>query len=406
MKKSQYTWNPLTDSVIEETDGTGNISVTYTNKPQPFGPLVSQNRGGTTSQFHFDAIGSTRLLTNETPAVTDSYSYDAWGNPTAHSGATFTPFKWIGQRGAQASVANYGHYSRARTYSSSLGMWTSIDPISRLPGVRTVKLYSYCNSNPVGEIDPSGFKSGKPIHSQDILVFGYMTFTGTPQSEDQAATLGPNMRFTITFKANGDLILINPSNDSPENKKCPCRAVDFIQIVSVQDARFGQIGTPINNPTGNQQFDDCIKKLNTGWAVDMAFSAACAPKSTPFYNDTAPYKYKGQQGTAEYDSGGLLSFTDAILNDEPGIQRQTTRFPAYRFETCAVCREDFVSGKGLVTKPRYLGCVKFGFWISAAFNDAPPAFDWPGSEPAFSDQPSQEFLNTVAAWNTLLYPQQ
>lgn len=169
MKKTQYTWNPLTDSVIEETDGTGNISVTYTNKPQPFGPLASQNRGGATSQFHFDAIGSTRLLTNETPAVSDSYSYDAWGNPTAYPGAASSPFKWVGQRGAQASVANYGHYSRARTHSSSLGMWTSIDPISRLPGVRTVELDSYCNSNPVGEIDPSGFKSGKPITAKIFM---------------------------------------------------------------------------------------------------------------------------------------------------------------------------------------------------------------------------------------------
>ena len=35
---TNYTWNPLTDSVIEESDASGNVIVTYTNEPTPFGP--------------------------------------------------------------------------------------------------------------------------------------------------------------------------------------------------------------------------------------------------------------------------------------------------------------------------------------------------------------------------------
>jgi len=76
MSTTVYTWNPLTDSVIEESDRSGNSLCTYSNEPLRFGPLISENRGGTTSYYHADAIGSTRLTTNNGQVVVDSFLFD------------------------------------------------------------------------------------------------------------------------------------------------------------------------------------------------------------------------------------------------------------------------------------------------------------------------------------------
>ena len=41
--------------------------------------LISQNRSGTMSFYHQDALGSTRLLTSQACLATDTYDYDAFG---------------------------------------------------------------------------------------------------------------------------------------------------------------------------------------------------------------------------------------------------------------------------------------------------------------------------------------
>ena len=52
MAVTEYTWNPLTDSVIEETDGAGNVLVEYT-----YGSLRSERRGTQTSSFSKSGVG-------------------------------------------------------------------------------------------------------------------------------------------------------------------------------------------------------------------------------------------------------------------------------------------------------------------------------------------------------------
>src|SRR5437868_636792 len=96
---TNYFWNPLTDSVIEETEGLGNPVATYTNKPCNFGPLISENRNGQTSYFHCDALGSTRLTTDSSANQVDSFLFDAWGTVVASVETTATPYKWSGHLG-------------------------------------------------------------------------------------------------------------------------------------------------------------------------------------------------------------------------------------------------------------------------------------------------------------------
>ena len=66
MAVTEYTWNPLTDSVIEETDGAGNVLVEYTNEPAPYGPLISERRGSATCPLSKTGVG---LLTTPEDVV-------------------------------------------------------------------------------------------------------------------------------------------------------------------------------------------------------------------------------------------------------------------------------------------------------------------------------------------------
>jgi RHS repeat-associated protein len=156
--KTVYTWNPLTDSVIEETDGSGNVNVTYTNKPSAFGPLISENRAGTTSYYHADAIGSTRLTTNSSQATVDSFTFDAFGNTVASTQPTATPYQWCGTAGYQTDPVLGSTYARARIYNPKNAGWSSVDPLA-LYGPRAGRsssAYGYVGNRPVCSLDPSG----------------------------------------------------------------------------------------------------------------------------------------------------------------------------------------------------------------------------------------------------------
>ena len=59
---TKYIWDD--QNYLAEADGSDTINVVYTNEPEQYGNLVSTRISGSTSYHHFDAIGSTRQLTN------------------------------------------------------------------------------------------------------------------------------------------------------------------------------------------------------------------------------------------------------------------------------------------------------------------------------------------------------
>ena len=52
-----------------------------------------------TSYFHFDAQGTTRMLTDSGQTATDSYVHDAFGNQRASSGSTANPLRYVREKG-------------------------------------------------------------------------------------------------------------------------------------------------------------------------------------------------------------------------------------------------------------------------------------------------------------------
>ena len=153
MPTTNYVWDSLNDSYLMETDQSQAVTATYTQEPSPYGGLISQRRGTDSSYFQRDNLGSTRLLTDDTGAVTDTFVYHAWGNGVDRTGATKTPFRWIGEIGYYFDIELGTFYIRARTYLPIVAQWISMDPIGifGLPN-----MYSYIGNSPLSWRDPTG----------------------------------------------------------------------------------------------------------------------------------------------------------------------------------------------------------------------------------------------------------
>jgi RHS repeat-associated protein len=90
--------------------------------------LISQtqliNGNWTTSFYGFDGHGSVRFLTDLTGAITDTYTFDAFGNLIASTGSTPNNYLYAGER----LDPNLGFYHlRARYLNSASGRFLTSD---------------------------------------------------------------------------------------------------------------------------------------------------------------------------------------------------------------------------------------------------------------------------------------
>ncbi|MCP3663237.1 MAG: hypothetical protein GY696_12205, partial [Gammaproteobacteria bacterium] len=134
--------------VLHETDGTNVVLYSYGDD------LISQNRNGSTSYYHYDGLGSTRALSDTSGAVTDSYNYDAFGIELNRTGTTDNNYLFTGEQ-LDSQLGDY--YLRARYYSPDEGRFTQMDSFQGvLTEPLTLHKYLYANADPVNSIDPSG----------------------------------------------------------------------------------------------------------------------------------------------------------------------------------------------------------------------------------------------------------
>jgi RHS repeat-associated protein len=154
MAVTNYLWDD--DNIVLETDEADATLAQYTYEPEVYGNLISERRGGQTYQHHYDALGSTRILTDENGQITDTFEYDAWGNEVARTGAIETPFRWLGKTGYSSSAAS-GVWVRRRLYNKELGRWSAVDPLGLTDALN---VYLYSRNEPVSVSDPSGLKCG------------------------------------------------------------------------------------------------------------------------------------------------------------------------------------------------------------------------------------------------------
>jgi RHS repeat-associated protein len=146
--------NPTGYAQVADELVSGIVQRTYTYGDS----LISQrqliNSQWQVSFYGYDGHGSVRLLTDAAGAITDTYTYDAFGNLIAQTGNTPNEYLYAGEQ----YDANSGfYYLRARYMNPSSGrFWTmdsyegnDSDPLS-------LHKYLYGNGNPVNVLDPTG----------------------------------------------------------------------------------------------------------------------------------------------------------------------------------------------------------------------------------------------------------
>jgi RHS repeat-associated protein len=117
--------------------------------------LISQERGNADSFYLVDGLGSTRGLTDASGVVTDTYSYDAFGNLIASAGSIANNYLFAGEQ-FDSNLGDY--YLRQRYYDTDTGRFTRRDTYpGHISDPITLHKYAYANANPVNGVDPSGF---------------------------------------------------------------------------------------------------------------------------------------------------------------------------------------------------------------------------------------------------------
>ena len=136
--------------VLEERDDTGALLAEYSYGNQ----RIRMRRDGEDRFYHYDGQGSVTGLSDSTGAMTDTYTYSAFGNLVASTGISFNPYLYTGEAWDKEAGLEY---LRARYYNPEIGRFMTMDPH---PGSMMEPLslnkYLYGNANPVMFVDPSG----------------------------------------------------------------------------------------------------------------------------------------------------------------------------------------------------------------------------------------------------------
>ena len=178
--------NGSLSQVIAELDSAGNLLAYYTRGSE----LISLHRTGgngtdgagtgtgtgststaETRYYQYDPNGSVRLLTDGTGAITDTYTYNAFGNLLAQTGTTVNSYLYNGQQ----YDANTGfYYLRARYMNPSTGTFISMDPAQgSIFDPVSLHKYLYANANPIMNCDPSG-RETKEMTMAAVAIVGIL----------------------------------------------------------------------------------------------------------------------------------------------------------------------------------------------------------------------------------------
>jgi len=160
-------------NILLVTDVNGVTGRTYTLRPEVYGELVCQ-RSGTTSFHHYDALGSTRNLTDANQGITDTRDYKAFGLTNASSGANTNRFWWNGKWGYYFQPDPGNIWVRARILEQLEGRWKSRDNRMRLALLGDVQNYVYSRNAPIILVDPAGLQP----FGLDLLAPSALDFLG------------------------------------------------------------------------------------------------------------------------------------------------------------------------------------------------------------------------------------
>ncbi len=192
---TKYVWD--NQNYLQETNASDVTQVTYTNEPRTYGNLISQRKAGASHYYLFDALGSTRLLTDASENISESLLYDAWGNLVGSAPTMAVPFRWVGELGYLFVLSTADYSVRARVYQPGIGRWISQDPIGFVDGLN---LYAYVQNQTGMAFDASGFgliTDLGPLTHDDI--FGPISpALGSADLDERLKAIGTRLRLALT----------------------------------------------------------------------------------------------------------------------------------------------------------------------------------------------------------------
>jgi RHS repeat-associated protein len=160
--------------VVAESDGTtGDLKAYYVRSDGELLAVMRPSNGGLSTRFyHADGTGSVRRLTDESGAITDGYSYTAFGELLGHTGTDPQPYAFAGE----PYDPNVGfQYHRARWMDPRTGQFLGMDPWGGdIFEPSSLHRYTYAASDPVNRRDPSGrFSAGEMLLVMEITGYGF-----------------------------------------------------------------------------------------------------------------------------------------------------------------------------------------------------------------------------------------
>jgi RHS repeat-associated protein len=135
--------------LIEETNSSGTVVARY-EQTQNIDEPLAMLRSSATSFYNADGLGSVTSLANGSGALTQSYTYDSFGNVTASSGSVSNPFQYTGR---EMDTETGLYFNRARYYDPTAGRFLSEDPIGF---VSAIDFYTYVSNDSLRYTDPLG----------------------------------------------------------------------------------------------------------------------------------------------------------------------------------------------------------------------------------------------------------
>lgn len=166
-KKTKYNYNELNQLILEDNkhyvyDDNGNLTkvsidgvlIAYYTRGAD---LISLEREGKKHYYLYDGHNSVRMLVDEEGNITDTYTYDAFGNLLDITATTENDYLYCGE---QFNGSTGLYYLRARYMNPSTGTFISMDKYQgTINDPISLHKYLYANANPVMYTDPTGYQS-------------------------------------------------------------------------------------------------------------------------------------------------------------------------------------------------------------------------------------------------------
>jgi RHS repeat-associated protein len=203
--------------IAEEYSPSGKIDVSYVYGVN----LISQDNGGTTSYYLFDAHSGVRQLANLLGQVTDTYTYDAFGNLISQTGTTPNTHLY---RGEVFDFATGLYDLRARYLDPATGRFLSEDSLNGDQSAPlTFNKFIYALDNPANNVDPTGQQSLTEVGVAESL------------SGSLDSTLRPpplNLEGFVCY----DWVLLNldPTHDATQVRGNPAKLAKLLQTLKKQ----------------------------------------------------------------------------------------------------------------------------------------------------------------------------